>query len=223
MQAAPRAKIEDIALTAMLAVQCLALFVTAPLAALGYDVPRYLTRLLLLAFVLLVMLVSHGRLLTIIVIVAIGGDLSSAILNLVSPSSLTDLLSDFGSMMGFIVLGYVIARAIFGPGRVNIHRVLGAIVLYMTIVLCFSTGYRLILDLISNAFNSVPGNPDPAKEYASLVYFSFVTLTSTGFGDIVPIHPLARSMVNLEAVIGQLYPATLLARLVTLHVEGQRR
>ena len=43
------------------------------------------------------------------------------------------------------------------------------------------------------------------------------TLTITGFGDIAPLHPLVRSIANLESVIGQLFPATLLARLVTLH------
>ena len=55
----------------------------------------------------------------------------------------------------------------------------------------------------------------------SLFYLSFVTLTSTGYGDIVPLHPLARSLCNIEAVIGQLYPATILARLVTLEL-GRR-
>jgi hypothetical protein len=48
---------------------------------------------------------------------------------------------------------------------------------------------------------------------ANHIDFSFVTLTSTGYGDIVPMHPIARSLANLEAIIGQLYPATLLARL----------
>jgi hypothetical protein len=52
---------------------------------------------------------------------------------------------------------------------------------------------------------------------------SFVTLTSTGYGDIVPVHPLARSVCNIESVIGQLYPATLLARLVTLELSGPSR
>ena len=51
-------------------------------------------------------------------------------------------------------------------------------------------------------------------------YFSFATLTSTGYGDIVPIHPLARSLTNLECVFGQLYPATILARLVTLELRA---
>ncbi|HVQ69685.1 MAG TPA: potassium channel family protein [Bradyrhizobium sp.] len=47
---------------------------------------------------------------------------------------------------------------------------------------------------------------------------SFVTLTPTGYGDIVPVHTLARSLCNIESAIGQLYPATLLARLVTLEM-----
>jgi hypothetical protein len=55
-----------------------------------------------------------------------------------------------------------------------------------------------------------------------LIYFSFVTLTTIGYGDIVPLHPYARGLANLEAVIGQLYPATLLARLVTLEITSAK-
>lgn len=54
-----------------------------------------------------------------------------------------------------------------------------------------------------------------------LLYFSFVTLTSTGYGDIVPLNPIVRSLANLESVIGQLFPATLLARIVTLHLRDR--
>ena len=57
---------------------------------------------------------------------------------------------------------------------------------------------------------------------SNLVYFSFVTLTSVGYGDIVPLHPVVRGIANVEAIIGQLYPATLLARLVTLELEHRR-
>jgi hypothetical protein len=56
-----------------------------------------------------------------------------------------------------------------------------------------------------------------------LTYFSFATLTTVGYGDVLPVHPLARSLSSLEAIIGQLYPATLLARLVTLELEDRRR
>jgi len=58
---------------------------------------------------------------------------------------------------------------------------------------------------------------------SSLIYFSFVTLTTIGYGDIVPIHPVARSLCNLESIIGQLYPATLLARMVSLEIEARRQ
>ena len=53
--------------------------------------------------------------------------------------------------------------------------------------------------------------------FSVLLYFSFTTLTTLGVGDILPIHPIARSLTTLEALVGQLYPAVLLARLVTLY------
>ncbi|HTC04866.1 MAG TPA: potassium channel family protein, partial [Xanthobacteraceae bacterium] len=58
---------------------------------------------------------------------------------------------------------------------------------------------------------------------AALLYFSFSTLTTVGYGDITPVYPLARNLANLEAVIGQLFPATLLARLISLEIEHRRQ
>jgi hypothetical protein len=57
---------------------------------------------------------------------------------------------------------------------------------------------------------------------SNFIYFSFVTLTSTGYGEIVPVHPFARSLCNIEGIIGQLYPATLRARLVSLAVANRQ-
>ena len=53
---------------------------------------------------------------------------------------------------------------------------------------------------------------------AHFVYFSFVTLTTVGYGDVIAVHPIARSLVTVEALIGQLFPAILLARLVSLEL-----
>ena len=57
---------------------------------------------------------------------------------------------------------------------------------------------------------------------STMVYFSFGTLTTAGSADISPLHPIARSLTNVEAMIGQLYPATLLARIVTLEIENEK-
>ena len=90
------------------------------------------------------------------------------------------------------------------------------------IALAFVSLFTLMGLLVPNAFKGLVLE-DNQKKASSLIYFSFVTLTSTGYGDIYPVHPVARSLYNLETIIGQLSPATLLARLVSLEIEGRRR
>lgn len=94
--------------------------------------------------------------------------------------------------------------------------------LYLTIGQIFVGFYGVIALLMPQAFMGLGAAGTP-KFASDLIYFSFATLTTVGYGDILPVHPLARSLSNLEAIIGQLYPATLLARLVTLELEDRRR
>jgi hypothetical protein len=116
-----------------------------------------------------------------------------------------------------ITLGAVVARAVFRRGRVTYHRIIGAILLYLLIALGFGTLFTFVGLLLPDAFKGITFEDNPALAN-SVFYLSFVTLTSTGYGDIVPLHPIARSLCNMESVIGQLYPAPLLARLVTLEL-----
>ncbi|MGC8712867.1 MAG: potassium channel family protein, partial [Leptodesmis sp.] len=62
-----------------------------------------------------------------------------------------------------------------------------------------------------------------ANKQANLIYFSFTTLTTTGYGDIVPISTLARAFANVEAIIGVMYPAIFIARLVGLYSTQQHK
>ena len=135
---------------------------------------------------------------------------------------LTDWLSAGGRLLLILALNWVIARAVFGPGRVTLHRIQGAIVLYLNCALFFFTIYRLIVLLDPNAFAGLSQALEESGSGAGLLYFSFSTLTTAGFGDILPLNPMARNMANLESVFGQLYPATLLARLVSLELEHRR-
>ena len=116
-----------------------------------------------------------------------------------------------------VALGIVVAKQVFGAGRTTYHRVVGAILLYLLIAVAFATLIAFVGLSIPEAFKGIAFEDNSALA-SSLFYLSFVTLTSTGFGDIVPFHPLARSLSNFESVIGQLYPATILARLVTLEL-----
>jgi hypothetical protein len=114
-----------------------------------------------------------------------------------------------------LAVAWTVAHAAFGSGRITVHRIMGAVILYLYIGLIFSGLYRLASLWLHPAFT---GLPSPRRGALSgLLYFSLGTLTTSGYGDIAPVHPFLRSLANLEAVIGQLYPATFLARLVTLH------
>lgn len=119
------------------------------------------------------------------------------------------------AIFNFGVLTWLVLRRVFCPGKINLHRVLGAVAVYLLVGLMFSNVYRLIALDAPNAFLML-GQPASYDQIAShFTYFSFVALTTLGFGDITPVHPLAKSMTLLSSFIGTLYPAILIGRLVS--------
>jgi hypothetical protein len=117
----------------------------------------------------------------------------------------------------------VVAHAVYAPGRITFHRLQGAVVLYLNFAVIFAAAFSLIWEFNPVAFTGLPSATGDLGELATMLYFSFTTLTPTGYGDIVPVDPFARSLANLEAVIGPFYLAITVARLVTLEVEDRRR
>lgn len=117
----------------------------------------------------------------------------------------------------------VLIRVFRDTGSVTASRVQGAIAAYVLLGISWSVLYRL-LDLCLPAAFSITAAADMtfAEMRASLTYFSFVTLTTLGYGDITATHPIARMFVIFEALVGQLYPATLLARLVSLEISHRQ-
>jgi hypothetical protein len=122
-------------------------------------------------------------------------------------------------IMGLVLI-WVVGHAVFAPGRITFHRIMGAILLYLAIGLTFAALYAFVGVLSTDAFSGMAVKDSPTLS-STMIYFSFGTLTTAGSGDIVPLNAFARSLSNVEAMIGQLYPATLLARLVTLEIEDE--
>ena len=129
----------------------------------------------------------------------------------------------FFSFASVVILGRV-----FAAGPVTRHRVEGAVAVYLLVGLIFGSIFTLIAMLQPDAFEMAElatGGATTTKElYDALVgrlsYFSFVTLTTVGYGDVTPVTPVARQFAVLEGLIGQLYPAILLARLVSLQISA---
>ncbi len=217
----------DSSLTALLAAQCFVTFAAVPLAAMNPSL-RWLLGLghLVFALVCTLVLTGHRALRSALV----GGLL---LLTLGPP-----LAARFGANSGFgpdqfhlimaatallfnLLVTVLTARHTFGPGRVTAHRLQGAVVVYLNVAALFAIAYGLLELYSPGAIRSASGgilSAHPGVLTAELSYFSLTTITSTGYGDLVPVNLFARSLANIEAIFGQLFPATFLARLVALHM-----
>jgi len=122
------------------------------------------------------------------------------------------------SLIGFIGFATIaVIREVLLAERVTIHIISGAIVAFLLLGLFWALLYLLAEGLEASSFSL---NIDVNKaEYSSdlfsvLTYFSLITLTSTGYGDITPITDLTRSLAAMEAIVGQMFLAVLIAWLV---------
>jgi len=210
----------DKLLTTLTILLSLLVFVVAPLQANGIIAGRYFGLifgcvLIPAAFMLAANLVAAGSIVCAIILIVIASEMEFL------QSTVADAYLDaIAWLIAGVTLSAVVARAVFGPGKVTFHRIVGGILLYLSIGLTFVALFGLVALNVSEAFKGLETQHGNFAIAGNLIYFSFVTLTTIGYGDIVPLHPYARGLANLEAVIGQLYPATLLARLVTLELTG---
>ncbi len=130
---------------------------------------------------------------------------------------LIHIISAASAMLFFAVLSWLIIARVFRGGGINIYRIYGAIAVYLLLGILWGEIYVMLYLVEPTSFYFNPATQCHEPPIAELIYFSFSNLTTLGLGDIVPVHPMARSMATLEALVGQLYPAVLLARLVTLY------
>ncbi len=137
-----------------------------------------------------------------------------------SPPGALGAWPDFVACATVLLFSLVILRQVIRPGAVTVARVLGAIAVYLLLGIGWASAYQVAEHFFPGSFVSTTARPVSVNDW---MYFSFVTLTTVGYGDIVPIHRVARSLATCEALAGQLYLAVLLARLVSLQVSTRHR
>jgi hypothetical protein len=215
-------RLRDPLLTALTILLALLLFVVSPLQASGVVAAHYFGFVFAVVLVAAVFVVSRSWVAVAAILVAVALVIVATVLRLRHPSVINIYLDATAWMITGVALSAIVARAVFAPGKVTYHRVIGAVLLYLTIGVVFVAAFCFVDLLVPSAFTGLGELRDNLAVAENLIYFSFVTMTSVGYGDIVPLHPYARSLANVEAIIGQLYPATLLARLVTLELASRQ-
>lgn len=205
-------------LSVLLAMQLLFIFLVIPLTSEG-TLSRTVVDVFQLALALVSAFVVPGLGVTrIAIILGLALTLATSALPVLDP---TRLLHYFGLFLFSSAVSLGVGKAVFSDGLVTHHRVQGAVVIYLNLSLIFATVFACLCHFSPNAFSNISFLPRP--QFGQLLYFSLATLTTTGYGDIVPLHPLARGLSNLESVIGQIFLATLLARLVNLQLAQRTR
>ena len=117
---------------------------------------------------------------------------------------------------------WLAGKQVLFTGAVDTNRIVGAICIYLLMGLIWALMYLFIAQAIPGAFNGVE-QLAWYDNFADVAYYSYVTLTTLGYGDISPVAPIARFLVYMEAVVGVFYMAILVASLIGVGIGESKK
>ncbi|AFZ54429.1 potassium channel family protein [Cyanobacterium aponinum UTEX 3221] len=148
--------------------------------------------------------------------IAIFAYLSSIIshLQMLNHIDTIEIFSDVLSALFMILSIVAIALRILSETEINGDVIKGAICIYLMIGILWGIFYKILVNINANSFE-LSIFIDASPQY-QLFYFSFTTLTTLGYGDISPLNSVGMMLSNIEALLGQLFPAIFISKLVSL-------
>jgi len=149
--------------------------------------------------------------------------LLSAWFDFFSPLDISLVSHSFGVLFYLYVI-ILLLRHIINANTITVDEIYGGIAIYLLIGMAFGVIYTVIYTVDSHSFNASFSDTNyRVGDWSDFLYFSYTTLTTLGYGDIIPLNTIAKSMVNLEAIIGVLYIAIMIARLIGIHTTNHKR
>jgi hypothetical protein len=168
---------------------------------------------------------SENRKIFVISLVLASAAFGSTILNYFLLTVSLRLVAVGAYGLFFVLMAGTILSTIMKAKKVTTETIYASICVYLLLGIIWTMLFSIIEIVEPGSFLSggapiIDFGGDPVKRnvFANLIYYSFVTLTTLGYGDIIPVSPYARALSSLEAVIGQLYIAVLIAGLVGMHI-----
>jgi len=123
----------------------------------------------------------------------------------------------FVLLLFYIWATWLAARQVLFTGSIDGNKIVGAICIYLLLGLIWGLLYLFLAQFIPGAFNGLE-QAVWYQNFADVAYYSYVTLTTLGYGDISPVTPVARFLVYMEAIVGVFYMAILVASLVGVRI-----
>jgi hypothetical protein len=182
---------------------------------------------LIFAFVLAatVPAISRSRKQTVLLVMLAGASILLRALSMLPECDEWETAHLVSSTLFLVFVIVLILKRLFEIGRVSLHAISASLCAYMLLGVLWTNVYALIARFDPAAFSSPSGLPTAleTKEqrvelFIEMLYFSFTTLTTLGYGDVTPTTAFARMFAVTEAIVGQIILVVLVARLVGLHV-----
>jgi hypothetical protein len=202
-------------LTALLLALIVMVFVVPALAAPAETTEVVIDFFFTIVLVAGVVAVAERRITTYVLALLCAAAIATRWTEWLVPGRLLLPVRQTTALFAVVILAAMVGKSVFAPGRVTIDRIMGAIVLYLLIGIAFAVAYQSVEAHVPGAFAGTPKGTGGLDRWG---YFSFVTMTTVGYGDITPVANIARALATFEAFVGQLYPAVILARLVSLQI-----
>ena len=133
----------------------------------------------------------------------------------------TDILDLLLMLLFFVGAAYRCSLQVLFSGNIDRNIIVGSVAIYLLLGLIWSILYLLALELSPGAFNGIV-KQDWTENFPISTYFSYVTLTTLGYGDVSPAEPVSRVLVYLEAISGTFYMAVVVASLVSAVKSGHK-
>ena len=124
------------------------------------------------------------------------------------------LLALFFTLAFYLGVALTIARKVLFPTSVNANIVVGALAIYMLLGLIWATLYLITLEFFPHAFNGIE-HIYWGDNFSNALYYSYITMTSVGYGEITPAITMSRTLAYMQAMIGSFYMAVVVASLVS--------
>ena len=167
-------------LTVLLGLQLFLMFFALPVAATGGATAAPVGQLLLLVGLSLVVMLSHQGVEIVIILLGLAAIAASVALGREWSPLTGSVLNRGGIILVFPALTWVVAHAVYAPGRITFHRLQGAVVAYLSLATIFAAAFTLVWEVIPGPFANLPAEARGPHEFVTMFYFSLARLTTTG-------------------------------------------
>ncbi|MEZ5330738.1 MAG: potassium channel family protein [Thermoanaerobaculia bacterium] len=161
---------------------------------------------------------ARGRVLALAVTLALPAG-AAQVVAYEAPGVVASVCAALLTLLLLVLAIVLVMRRVLEAGPIEADRIAGAICVYLLLGLAWAMAHAGLWWLRPGAYAG--GDTTPVGSESAFIYFSFTTLTTLGYGDLVPVAPMARTLAWLEALSGQLFLGVTIARLVGLRVAGR--